>query len=89
MNQLRGITVFRSYVVSTVMSYVRKYLSLKSCQEEIAIQEFRKHIGGAMVSYNPDDKSLHVLVSNMFIFTCLYSLHVCVSSIYFFIVMSK
>ncbi|BFZ06704.1 hypothetical protein BsWGS_09743 [Bradybaena similaris] len=34
------------------------------CQEEIAIQEFRKHIGGAMVSYNPDDKSLHVLSTN-------------------------
>ncbi|CAL1538808.1 unnamed protein product [Lymnaea stagnalis] len=33
----------------------------EGCQEELAIQEFRKHIGGAMVSYNPEDKSLHVL----------------------------
>uniref|UniRef100_A0A2C9KZF7 Synaptic functional regulator FMRP KH0 domain-containing protein n=1 Tax=Biomphalaria glabrata TaxID=6526 RepID=A0A2C9KZF7_BIOGL len=30
----------------------------------MAIQEFRKHIGGAMVSYNPEDKSLHVLSTN-------------------------
>ncbi|CAG5133865.1 unnamed protein product, partial [Candidula unifasciata] len=36
----------------------------EGCQEETAIQEFRKHIGGAMVSYNPEDKSLHVLSTN-------------------------
>ncbi|KAI8743687.1 fragile X mental retardation syndrome-related protein 1-like isoform X2 [Biomphalaria glabrata] len=36
----------------------------EGCQEDMAIQEFRKHIGGAMVSYNPEDKSLHVLSTN-------------------------
>ncbi|RUS82513.1 hypothetical protein EGW08_009727 [Elysia chlorotica] len=35
----------------------------EGCQEELAIQEFRKHIGGAMVTYNTDDKSLHVLTT--------------------------
>ncbi|CAG5128789.1 unnamed protein product [Candidula unifasciata] len=33
----------------------------EGCQEEMAVQEFRKHIGGAMVTYSPEDKSLHVL----------------------------
>ncbi|BFZ00616.1 hypothetical protein BsWGS_03656 [Bradybaena similaris] len=33
----------------------------EGCQEELAVQEFRKHIGGAMVTYSPEDKSLHVL----------------------------
>ncbi|GFN74145.1 hypothetical protein PoB_000065100 [Plakobranchus ocellatus] len=36
----------------------------EGCQEEMAIQEFRKHIGGAMVTYNHEDKSLHVLTTS-------------------------
>ena len=33
------------------------------CQEDIAIQEFRKHIGGAVVTYCEEDRSIHVVVS--------------------------